>query len=150
MSNQSKLHVINDDNKKIEPWYKEGLRFKCTECGKCCTGKPGYVWVTKEEIHQIADFLNIPVKVMMRTYVRQKYNRYSLIEKRSHNNDCIFLKDKKCQIYNVRPKQCRTFPWWVQNLNSPESWKEAAKDCEGINYDAPLVPFEEIEKVLQN
>jgi Fe-S-cluster containining protein len=143
-----KLSVLNGNGKQPEPWYKDGLKFKCTECGKCCTGKPGYVWVTEEEIEKIAQFLDIPLKKVMHTYIRQKNNRYALIEKPSQNHDCVFLKDRKCQIYGVRPGQCRTFPWWIQNLKSPESWAEAAKECEGINNDAPLIGYEEIRKNL--
>ena len=114
----------------------------------CCTGKPGYVWVTEEEIQKIAAFLNISVEKMMKTYVRQKENRYALIERKSMNYDCCFLKDKKCQVYPVRPKQCRTFPWWIQNLKTRESWITAARECEGIRNDAPLVPFGEIQENL--
>ena len=25
-----------------EPWYQDGLQFRCTRCGNCCTGAPGY------------------------------------------------------------------------------------------------------------
>jgi uncharacterized protein len=148
MGDTAKLKIINNDGENEAPWYSKGLRFKCTECGKCCTGKPGYVWVSEEEIQNIANFLNISYKKAMRTYVRKKNNRYSLIELPSSNNDCIFLKGKICQIYTARPKQCRTFPWWVQNLRTAESWQEAAKECEGISPDAPLVPIEEIERNL--
>jgi Fe-S-cluster containining protein len=130
---------------KDNKWYKNGLRFKCTECGKCCTGKPGYVWVSEEEIMNIALSLKMPVDLFMRKYVRKVMDSYSLIEK-SQNYDCIFLEGKKCQIYQNRPQQCRTFPWWPENLESLESWQETAKDCEGINDEAPLVSFAEIEK----
>lgn len=130
------------------PWYKDGLRFTCTECGKCCTGAPGFVWVTVKEMEAIANHLNMPLDLFKRKYVRMRNNRYSLIEKKSQNNDCIFLEGKKCQIYQVRPKQCRTFPWWKENLNSEESWKLAALECEGINDQAPLVPLSEIVQLL--
>ena len=36
------------------PWYRDGLRFECSQCGDCCTGAPGYVWVNKEEIASLA------------------------------------------------------------------------------------------------
>jgi len=39
---------------KKELWYKPGLRFKCTECGACCTGAPGYVWISEKEIKAVA------------------------------------------------------------------------------------------------
>lgn len=139
------LNVLADEPPKI-PWYSGGLRFKCTECGKCCTGGPGYAWVTNEEIQAIADYLKMNIKDFGKKYLRFTKGRYALVEKSSY--DCIFLKDKKCTIYPVRPNQCRTFPWWVQNLTSPESWKEAAMSCEGISEDAPLVPLETIQTQL--
>lgn len=126
------------------PWYKEGLRFKCTECGKCCTGSPGYVWVTDDEMSSMAAVLNISVELFKRKYVRQRDNRYALVEKKSEDNACIFLKDKKCLVYQARPKQCRTYPWWKENLHSEESWKIAAESCEGISFEAPVVPLSEI------
>lgn len=141
----------SDSSASSLPWYKEGLRFKCTECGKCCTGSPGYVWVNEAEIAAMAEFLNISIEAFSRKYLRQKNNRYALIEKKSQGNfDCIFLKDKKCSIYPVRPAQCRKFPWWKENLNSEESWKLAAQECEGINDDAPLVPYSKINEVLNS
>ncbi len=130
------------------PWYKDGLRFGCTECGKCCTGGPGFVWVTQEELEGLAKLLNISSEMFKRRYVRIRSNRMCLVEKK--NNDCIFLEGKRCQVYQARPKQCRTFPWWEENLASEESWKSAAKDCEGINESSPLVPLSEIVQLLNN
>lgn len=126
-------------------WYQEGLRFQCTECGKCCTGSPGYVWVNKEEMEAIAQFLKISLKEFMLKYIRRVGQRYSLIEYKV-TYDCVFLKNKKCQIYGARPNQCRTYPWWPQNLSSPASWAETARTCEGINPDAPTVPCEMIKE----
>ena len=131
-----------------DPWYKNGLHFKCTGCGKCCSGGPGYVWVTKEEIAAIASFLTMPLDLFVRKYIRQRDNRYALIEKKIENFDCIFLHDKKCLIYPVRPRQCITFPWWTENLQSEESWNLTAKSCEGICDTAPLFSYEEIQKKL--
>lgn len=134
-----------------QPWYKDGLRFKCTECGKCCTGVPGYVWVTEQEIEGMAAALNISVIDFKRKYIRMRDNRFSLIERKISPNEyaCIFLKDNKCQVYQNRPNQCRTFPWWPENLKSEESWKIAAKECEGINEEAPLHPYEQIVSIMR-
>lgn len=128
-----------------EPWYKDGLHFKCTECGQCCTGAPGYIWVTEEEMKEIADHLKVTLEEFIRMYVRRVNKRYSLLE-RPKTYDCVFLNGKKCQIYSVRPIQCRTFPWWPGHLKSREDWQEAAKYCEGINDNAPIVPYETIEE----
>lgn len=131
-------------------WYKEGLRFVCTGCGKCCTGAPGYVWVSDVEITEIAQFLQISFEECVKKYTRKVAGRTSLLEDyRSY--DCIFFKDNQCQIYASRPKQCRSFPWWLENLKTKKDWEKEALRCEGINHpDAPLISLEEIEKQLDS
>jgi Fe-S-cluster containining protein len=130
----------------VKPWYKEGLKFKCTGCGKCCTGGPGYVWVSEDEITAMATFLKISNKQFVQQYTRMAFGRLALLENKI-SFDCVFLKGKQCKIYEARPKQCRKFPWWEENLKSPERWAETAKECEGIDHpDAPLINLETIEK----
>ncbi len=130
---------------KEKAWYKDGLRFQCTGCGKCCTGSPGYVWVTVEEIEEIAQFLNISIDEFADRYLRQVNGDFALKEHVT-TYACVFLDGTKCSIYPVRPEQCKTFPWWVQNLASKEDWEKAGRYCEGINHpDAPLISFQTIE-----
>lgn len=139
----NKLNILPDNS----PWYKNGLRFECTGCGGCCTGAPGYIWVTDEEIQAMADYLKLPLDKFSRRYLRKVGNKYSLVEYQK-TYDCIFLKDRKCSIYPVRPTQCRTYPWWAENLSSEEAWKEAAKRCEGIRRDAPVIDAKTINEQL--
>lgn len=141
--------MTTEEKNSDDLWYKDGLRFQCTECGKCCTGGAGFVWVSLEEMQKMADFLGISLQQFKRQYVRQRNNRYALVEKRGQEKPCIFLEGKKCKIYAVRPKQCQTFPWWKENLNTPESWALAAKECEGINDQAPVVPFSQIVQLSE-
>ena len=66
----------------------------------------------------------------------------SLIEKK--NKDCIFFdKEQGCTVYEDRPRQCRTWPFWRSNVYSPDSWKRGAKRCPGMNrghlYSADLI-----------
>lgn len=131
-------------------WYQEGLRFKCTGCGKCCTGPSGYVWLTLEEAEQMATHLNMSLQDFINKHTRKIGNRLSLREKRrGQDYDCAFLEGKRCTIYEVRPKQCRTYPWWKENLSSAKSWQEEAIRCEGIHHpDAPLISLGEIQKHL--
>lgn len=126
------------------PWYRDGLRFACTGCGKCCTGAPGYVWVTPDEITAIAAYLGIERELFCQEYVREVDGRLSLTES-SETYDCAFLEGARCRIYPVRPSQCSTFPWWPQNLRTPQAWRDAAAGCEGISPDAPLVSAQEID-----
>lgn len=135
------LKVLQDET----PWYADGLHFECTGCGNCCTGSPGYVWLNDEEIVKIAEYLKITIQEFSRRFLRLVNGNFSLLENH-HTFDCVFFKDKRCQIYPVRPTQCRTFPWWPKHLESREAWIEAAKYCEGIRLSAPLVALEAIEQ----
>lgn len=118
-----------------EKWYGGGLRFECTQCGNCCSGPPGYVWVTREDIARIAESLGRSDGVLDRKYVRRVGLRYSLTEK--PDGDCVFLKRKDgksyCGVYDARPLQCRTWPFWSQNLRSANSWRQASETCPGMN-----------------
>lgn len=141
--------LSEEDTKPPKPWYKEGLRFKCTECGQCCTGAPGFVWVTDEEIEKIANFLKLSIQEFTKTFLRKVDGRVSLREM-PKSFDCVFLRNKRCSIYPVRPTQCKTFPWWSTMLSSEEAWREAAGWCEGISEEAPVVPYETIAEGLQS
>lgn len=128
------------------PWYQEGLRFECTGCGGCCTGFPGYVWVTDEEIMLMAERMQMSFKDFSMKYTRFVDGRVSLREN-AVSYDCVFLEDKKrCGLYDLRPKQCKTFPFWPQNIETPEAWNEIALHCEGIGPDRPIVNLETIQK----
>jgi Fe-S-cluster containining protein len=133
----------------IAPWFDAGLRFKCTGCGRCCTGSTGSVYVSSADIERLARFLRLPAGRFVRRYTRVNKGRRVLVDAPG-SGDCVFLRDKACSVYEARPTQCRTFPWWLTNLQDGESWAEAARTCEGINYpDAALVPASEILEQLQ-
>jgi uncharacterized protein len=126
-----------------QPWYAKGLRFQCTQCGDCCSGAPGYVWVVNEEIAALAAELKMEVADFEAKYVRKVGVRKSLIE--YSNGDCVFLKDRKCTVYNARPRQCRTWPFWDSNLRSPEAWEQTCEVCPGAG-KGQIVQIGEIER----
>ena len=117
-----------------QPWYAEGLRFKCTGCGDCCTGAPGYVWVNQAEIDAMAARLELTPAAFEKQYVRDVGVRRSLKERK--NYDCVFLdpETRRCAVYAVRPRQCRTWPFWDSNLKSPEAWAETCEACPGSGH----------------
>lgn len=90
---------------------------KCSECmGNCCIGESGYIWITYSEICTLAKFLNISEQELFKKYIFKQGYKFSIKEKKldSKNFSCVFfdLDKKQCSIYNVRPTQCRTFPFW--------------------------------------
>ncbi len=131
---------------EVKPWFDEGLRFKCTGCGSCCTGSPGYVYLSQQDLQTLAAHFQLTEAQFAKQYTRLVDGQYALLD-RPGSGDCLFLKDKKCQVYEARPVQCRTFPWWIHHLREPHDWKEAAERCEGINHpDAPVVPSLHIQE----
>jgi hypothetical protein len=113
-----------------DPWYRDGLRFACTRCGACCTGAPGYVWVDADEIARIAAHRDESPEQFSGRFVRRVGNRYSLVER--PGGDCIFWsREAGCTVYDARPAQCRTWPFWPENIADAESWGRTARACPG-------------------
>lgn len=114
-----------------EPWYRDGLRFECTQCGDCCTGAPGFVWVNKEEIAALAARLGMEVPAFEEKYVRTVGVRKSLVE--YSNGDCVFFdgQARNCTVYEDRPRQCRSWPFWDSNVRTEAAWKETCEACPG-------------------
>ena len=52
------------------PWYQSGLRFTCTQCGHCCTGEPGFVWVDDADLAAIAEHRGETIDEVRGLYTR--------------------------------------------------------------------------------
>lgn len=129
------------------PWFHEGLRFRCTRCGNCCTGSPGFVWVSDEEVAAIAELVGEPREQVEKLYTRRVGQRRSLREKA--HGDCVFLDAARgCSIYPVRPRQCRTWPFWESNILTPAHWEETCQVCPGAG-QGDLIPPDEIVRRMK-
>lgn len=117
------------------------FRFKCTGCGKCCTGEPGNVFITDGDISRMAKKLGMSEKRFMKHHTRLTYDpdtkmrRYSLRETpsmtRPGDMNCEFLDDLtfRCRLYEVRPLQCRTYPFWPEIVESKHAWEGTSTSC---------------------
>ena len=130
-----------------EPWYKDGLRFTCTRCGHCCTGEPGFVWVSEDDLAAIARQRGESLEEVKALYTRPAERGRTLREK--GNGDCVFYdRVRGCTIYEVRPPQCRTWPFWESNVATPEAWENTCEVCPGSG-QGELIPVEEITRRLK-
>jgi uncharacterized protein len=135
----------DNDAPTTGPWYSEGLRFECTGCGDCCTGGPGYVWVNQAEIDALARRLGLPVDEFEQRFVREVGVRRTLKERK--NYDCVFLdaETRKCTVYEDRPRQCRTWPFWNSTVKTPDAWERTCAVCPGSGHGR-LYSLEAIEE----
>jgi hypothetical protein len=127
-------------------WWEGGLRFECTRCGLCCRGS-GRVEVSDAEIERLARREGLDDEAFRRTYTREgRRGRIDLRDAR--NGDCIFfVEGRGCRVYEDRPSQCRTYPFWRSVLHDAESWRVEAGHCEGIER-GERVPVDVIRALL--
>ena len=107
---------------------------KCATCeGNCCIGQSGYIWITMQEIDTLAKHLNISVQECFDKYLLKYGYKFSIKEKKISDNNyaCVFfdLDKKQCSIYEARPTQCRTFPFWE---HFKENIDEVVQECPAI------------------
>ena len=109
---------------------------KCAACeGRCCTGESGYIYLNNQEIEDIAAFLKLDIESFIAKYLYKKGYKYSIKERIvGLSHDCAFF-DRSingCSIYEARPTQCRTFPFWDYFKTRVGELKQ---ECPGIQDD---------------
>ena len=113
-------------------WYGDGLRFACSRCGRCCTGDPGTVLVSDREISGLAELGEFSESRFRKDYTRTLGDGRVVLRERE-DGTCVFYDSRQgCTVYEARPRQCRTYPFWQKNLSSPEAWATEADACPGI------------------
>lgn len=127
-------------------FYDNGLRFQCQGCGNCCSISEGEIYLALEEVSEISGFLGISETVFEETYMRIVDNCY-VLKLTGDNGPCIFLNSQgQCSIYPVRPSQCRSFPFWRENLTSGLKWHSLKSFCPGIG-NGKLFTKTEIDEI---
>ncbi len=130
-----------------KPWYANGLRFECTQCGRCCTNHGAYTFVnlTYADADRIAAHLGLARPEFLREHCEVEPGYFPHL--RNEGDACRFLTPEgHCAIYPVRPKQCATWPFWRENL-AREAWDGPVRDCcPGVG-QGPTYPAEEVERI---
>ncbi len=122
----------------------EGFPFQfdadaCAACGgRCCRGAGGYVWVSWEELEAMAAARGMNPGLFAKHYARRAQGRLSLQERVLNGEHfcCFFDRAaRRCGVYELRPAQCRTFPFWDKFKTDLQ---ELLRECPGVvlNEDA--------------
>ncbi|QPJ66499.1 MAG: YkgJ family cysteine cluster protein [Candidatus Nitrohelix vancouverensis] len=119
-------------------WEKEVVKFECkTDCFQCCS-KPGVVYFDKEDIENASKFLSIKAHAFKDQYLKCE-NDVWLLEVET-DRPCAFLSSSGCAIHPAKPKQCRTFPFWPENMTTRARWSSTAEECPGIGLGPQISP----------
>lgn len=118
-------------------------------CGNCCTGPEGFVLVSDAEVAGLAARFAMSDEGFRAQYTHMTSRGLSLTETPYQGGfDCVFLDRTKfpgkavCGVYENRPAQCRTWPFWKSNLVSRGAWERAKRTCPGMDKGRAYTPVE--------
>ncbi len=121
--------------------------FECQQCGSCCKGFGG-TYVTPENIHEIAAYINCDTEKFIQNYCDKSGSKYVLTS--GSDGYCIFFdRIRQCTIHDVKPFMCRTWPFIQGVIDFPENWEIMSGSCPGMKKEVPhkkIVQIAEIEK----
>jgi len=128
-------------------FYKNGIRFECQGDGKCCIsrGRHGYVYLSFNDRKRLAARLKMPTTEFTAKYTTKVDGLYEL---KYAEDGCPFLVRNRCEVYHARPWQCRTWPFWPENMNEIAWSSEVLSWCPGVG-KGRLYSAEEIEDILR-
>lgn len=127
-------------------FFDEGIQFECTRCNGCCRGGPGTVYLNTADLKELTIALDLDFEQLALQYLRIVDFTYCLIEK--ENFDCIFWEEEGgCRVYERRPTQCRTFPFWILNMRTLKAWRETMERCPGIGTGRVYTKEEILERL---
>ena len=130
--------------------YKDGIRFECQGSGNCCVSKGsyGFVYLSNNDLKRLSKYFNISIKQFKEKYSQITDGFIHLIEKKSFNGNCIFLKNNRCTVYKGRPSQCRSWPFWNENMNIKVWNEDISINCPGIG-KGKRIKSDKIDKFLK-
>jgi uncharacterized protein len=118
--------------------FSKPYRFKCIQCGKCCSEPNTIVNLTFHDIIRIKNEMNLDLrglldivgfyvfpgepteeqlKQMIVPPIKTQRGLAFIGLKKEENGKCVYLdSDNHCEIYNTRPNICRTFPFHFHSV----------------------------------
>ena len=128
-------------------WWSEGIRFECQGSARCCVsrGEYGYVYLTLEDRRRLAKHFGVSTREFTRRWCRKTDGLFHLDDR--GRKECVFLEGTRSGVYDARPTQCRTWPFWPDLMGAKAWSREVAGFCPGVG-KGPLHTEREIEEIL--
>ena len=129
--------------------YSKVIKFECQGSSNCCVsrGSYGFVYVSKKDIKRLSKYTNLYIKDFIHLYC-DKTDGFIHFKEKLKNGNCQFLKNKRCDVYKARPTQCRTWPFWKENMNTKTWNNEIANFCPGVG-KGEIIEQNNINKSLE-
>jgi hypothetical protein len=108
----------------------QAMRFECQAgCTRCCDTK-GWVYVTEGDLRAAAKYLGMTRKAFEEKYVYRTKHQIRL--RKPPEKQCHFLEAGGCSIHEVKPVQCRLYPFWPELVEDRKAWERERVKCPGI------------------
>jgi Fe-S-cluster containining protein len=139
------LDELEEYTSRLIPVPLEGrFRFRCTRCGRCCSGGPN-VALTVYDVVRMARFLRMGWKSFLRGYVKVIIADLwpHMLLRGDERGRCLFLAQrhdgtKLCVIYPARPMRCRLYPVLVESLEPRTVYLDPRSPGVGRGPERPL------------
>ena len=100
------------------------IRFKCTGCGDCCRHVKETVPVDSQDAFYLTKHLqNLGMDIYCVDQFLEQYAEPALLDECGFfvyflksvgkDNACVFLKDNRCSVQEVKPLACKLYPFMV-------------------------------------
>ena len=86
----------------------------CLKCPALCCRMAGYVRVSRDDIRQLAKFLNISVAEFEQHHIVEVTNRGEKRIKEGYKSCQFLTENRRCGVYDARPRDCRGYVCWNQ------------------------------------
>jgi hypothetical protein len=113
--------------------YPKNIRFKCERCTLCCGD-------TKDRVRSVL-LLRIEAERISQKTLKsiedfaeeiEEFEPYVYRMKKTKDGKCIFLKNKLCSIYQIRPLICRFYPFELKEVGSNRYIFAYTDECPAI------------------
>ncbi len=110
-----------------------------------------FIFLTKNDRMKLSAFLKKPIN----SFAQKSHFAFTRFMGKGWQwhlklkaDTCQFLKEGKCSVYEARPTQCKTWPFWSE-LMDIKNWLKAGEECPGIGMGPELSEDEVTEKLLE-
>ncbi len=124
--------MSRSESAEISPDKKAAILdlFTCQKSGNCCRC-PGVVKVSESDCIKMAQRLGVTRYSFGHSYVLKR-DGYQYVSTRTHRPNCFLDSHGTCQVYEQRPKMCRTYPDWPSVWESEAALLAEAEQCPGL------------------